>query len=225
MHMFGMCYFIRYSFGDGLLVPIYLRMIITALLSGVSVLMYGIYKTQIRKYVMIAMLLSSAGDIFMVNSASIGVFSTYIGAALFIAAHLIYGEGFRKQIVHIGGKSGNVMLYIGAAVMVISAVVLGVLAFTVADEKKPIMFVLILFYIAAIGYNLCMNFSYAKISGGTACILPFAILAFYLTDIFIFEDMLNIDHSMRKFVWLIYPEAQLLLILFNSSLKKAKNKN
>ncbi|MBP9988146.1 MAG: hypothetical protein KBT46_01470 [Ruminococcus sp.] len=206
------------------MVPVYLRMIITALLSLISVLMFCIYKTEVRKNVMLAMLLSSVGDVFMVNSASIGVFSTYIGAAIFIAAHLVYGESFRKQIKSVGEKPYNIMFFIGIAIMITSAVVLGVLAFTVADEKKPIMFVLILFYIAAIGYNVCMNFSYAKIAGGTACILPFAILAFYLTDIFIFEDMLNIDHSMRKFVWLIYPEAQLLLILFNSGLKRKKIK-
>ena len=206
------------------MVPVYLRMIITALLSLISVLMFCVYKTEVRKNVMLAMLLSSVGDVFMVNSASIGAFSTYIGAAVFIAAHIVYGEGFRKQIKAVGEKPYNKMLYAGVVVMVVSAVVLGVLAFTVADEKKPIMFVLILFYIAAIGYNVCMNFSYAKVAGGTACILPFAILAFYLTDIFIFEDMLNIDHSMRRFVWLIYPEAQLLLILFNSSLKHTTDK-
>lgn len=205
------------------MVPVYLRMIITAVLSVLSVVLYLVYRTEPRKDSMLAMLLSSVGDVLIVNSASIGQLATYFGAAAFIAAHIIYGECFRKQIKKANGKYFNPLFFTGAAVMTVSAVIIGVLAFTVPAEKKPIMFVLILFYIAAIGYNVCSSFSISKVKGGLFGILPAAALAFYLTDIFIFEDMLNIDHNMRQFVWLIYPEAQLCLVLFNSSLKKEQN--
>ena len=195
-------------------------MIITALLSTLSVVLYFVYRTEPRKDSMLAMLLSSGGDVLIVNSASIGQLATYFGAAAFIAAHIIYGECFRKQISKADGKYFNGLFYSGAVIMAVSAVIIGILAFTKPEEKKPVMFVLILFYIAAIGYNVCSSFSLAKVKGGLFRILPVAALAFYLTDIFIFEDMLNIDHSMRQYVWLIYPEAQLCLVLFNTKLKR-----
>ena len=204
------------------MVPVFLRMIITALLSILAVILYAICKTEPRKDAMTAMLLSSVGDVFMVNSASIGEFATYIGAAAFIAAHIVYGECFRKQIKKRNAPFFNPAFIIGGAIMLISAAVLGYLAFTVPEQKKPVMFVLILFYIAAIGYNVCSEFSFAKVFGGIAWLLPFAVLAFYLTDYFIFEDMLNINHSLRQYVWLIYPEAQLLIVLLSSSLKRNK---
>ena len=171
---------------------------------------------------MVAMLLSSVGDIFMVNADKIGQYSTYIGAGLFIAAHIIYGTGFYEDTKAKGKKIFNPSFYVGLALMIISVLWLGYEEFFVASEKKPIMFFLILIYISAIGYNVCSQFSYAGNEKGASMILPPAIIVFYITDIFIFLNMLNINNGLRQYVWFAYPVAQLAIILFNGKFEKKK---
>lgn len=201
------------------MVPVPVRLILTALLSMLAVILFLVCRTQPRKSAMIAMLLSSCGDVFMVISAAWGQLATYAGAAFFIAAHIVYGGGFYEQLKAKGQPRINAGTYAGIVLMVLSAVGLGIAAFTVPEDKKPVMFALILVYIAAIGYNVTSTFSLAKAFGRTYLILPFAAVVFYVTDVFIFADMLNIDHTLRQYVWLAYPEAQLLLILFTDEFR------
>ena len=104
--------------------------------------------------------------------------------------------------------------------MVLTAAGLGIAAFTVPEKPQTVMFLLILLYIAVIGYNLCSNFAYSFSAKGARLILPLAIVLFYATDIFIFLEMLDITDALRYYVWYGYPPAQLALILFNSPLKK-----
>lgn len=172
---------------------------------------------------MIAMLLSTAGDLFMVNVFSLENINTYIGAALFIAAHIVYAGVFVDRCKLLGYKYFSPGFFCGLSVMVISAVGLAVAEFGFAQEKKPVMFFLILIYVAVIGYNLCSQFTYAFAKTGLALILPFAITVFYATDIFIFLNMLNINNDLRQYVWYFYPFAQLAIILFNSEFKKESN--
>ena len=202
------------------MIPIYARMIMTALLSLTAVILFLIFRTSARRDCMTAMLLSSVGDMFMVNVFGLGQFSTYIGAAMFIAAHIVYGGCFLKLSKATGKKYINSGFIVGLVIMIASALLLGVLAFTVPAEPKPIMFALILIYIAAIAYNVCGNFSYGFNAKGIRLILPAAVLVFYVTDVFIFFDMLGINSDLRQFVWYAYPLAQLALILFNSEFKR-----
>lgn len=188
----------------------------TAVLSAAAIILYLRSRTKPRKSLMLAMLLSSAGDVFMVNSSRWGQLATYAGAAFFIAAHLTYADGFFSQLKGKGLPAKNTGTYAGIAAMGLSAVGLGIAAFTIPDKPKPVMFALILLYIAAIGCNVTSTFSLAKAFGKTYRLLPCAAVVFYVTDIFIFADMLDIDHSLRQFVWLAYPEAQLILQLFGT---------
>lgn len=200
--------------------PVYAKMIITALLSITAVTIYIKLPCTLRKSCMIAMLLSSAGDVFMVNAPVTGPFSTYVGAGFFIAAHLVYGGGFYGEMKKADTVIINPSFFTGLAIMLLSAAGLGVAEFAGSTGKKPVLFVLILVYIAAIGYNVCSMFSYAENKKGLTFLLPPAVILFYITDVFIFLDMLEINGSLRQYVWWFYPIAQLVIILFNSPFKK-----
>ncbi|MCQ2463799.1 MAG: lysoplasmalogenase family protein [Clostridia bacterium] len=202
--------------------PIFLKVIISVSLSIISVLLFACLKDKSRKGCMAAMLLSTAGDLFMVNIFSLENINTYIGAGFFIAAHIVYVGVFTDNCKKRGYKYFSPGFFTGAAVMLFSVIALSAAEFGFANEKKPVMFCLILIYIAAIGYNLCSQFSYAFSKKGISLILPFAITVFYITDIFIFLNMLDINNDLRQYVWYFYPFAQLAIILFNSDLKKEK---
>lgn len=202
------------------MVPDYARMIITFCLSAFSLLMFLIYRSELRKNCMFAMFICSLGDIFMVFRDKIGDFSAFLGAGLFIAAHILYGSGFYKEIRKSNNRISNPGFYCACCLMIISAICLGISEFSGNQPVMPVMFVLILLYIAAIGYNVCSMFSYAYIFKKGAFVLPFAVILFYITDIFIFLDMLQINGTLRQYVWCFYPLAQLCILLFNSPIRK-----
>lgn len=196
--------------------PVYVKMMITAMLSVTAVILYKIFPSDLRKSCMIAMLLSSVGDVFMVNTPKIGEYSTFIGAGFFIAAHIVYGGGFYSEIRKNGNRIMRFPFWLGFGIMLLSAVLLGAAEFTLPEEKKPVMFLLILVYIAAIGYNVCSEFAFSVYEKKLTLILPFSVILFYITDVFIFLNMLGINDSLRQYVWYFYPAAQLMIILFNS---------
>lgn len=205
-------------------IPLFLKLLMTLTLSALSVVLYFALKCEARRLCMFAILLSTAGDFFMTDALGIGGFSTYIGAGLFIVAHGLYADCFRRKAKAAGYKYFGGGFFAGLFLMLVSAIALGVAAFTVPAEPRSLMFFLILVYIAVIGYNLCSNFAFSFSAGGVYLLLPFAITLFYATDVFIFLDMLNISHALRQYVWYGYPIAQLLLILFNSPLRKGLEK-
>ncbi len=202
------------------IIPLWLKIAMTVFLSALSVLLYFKLRGENRRLCMIAMLLSTVGDFFMTDVFGIGGFSTYPGAAFFMAAHIVYAGCFVKAAKARGIKYFGCGFWTGLVFMVLTAAALGIAAFTVPEEPQPVMFFLILLYIAIIGYNLCSNFAFSFAAKGQYLILPFAIVLFYATDIFIFLEMLGITDALRYYVWYGYPLAQLALILFNSPLKK-----
>lgn len=204
------------------IIPLYVKLIMTVALSTLSVFLYFRLGGISRKLCMIAMLLSTVGDFFMTDAFGMGSFSTYPGAAFFMAAHVVYGGCFVKAAKKREYKYFGCGFRTGLVFMVLTAAGLGIAAFTVPEKPQTVMFFLILLYIAVIGYNLCSNFAFSFAAKGIYLILPFAIVLFYATDIFIFLEMLNITDALRYFVWYGYPLAQLALILFNSPLKKEK---
>lgn len=204
------------------IIPLYVKLIMTVALSTLSVFLYFRLGGISRKLCMIAMLLSTVGDFFMTDAFGMGSFSTYPGAAFFMAAHVVYGGCFVKAAKEREYKYFGCGFRTGLVFMVLTAAGLGIAAFTVPEKPQTVMFFLILLYIAVIGYNLCSNFAFSFAAKGIYLILPFAIVLFYATDIFIFLEMLNITDALRYYVWYGYPLAQLALILFNSPLKKEK---
>lgn len=202
------------------ILPLWLKLTMSVSISALAVVLFLKLGGQYRRLCMIAMLLSTVGDFFMTDTFGMGSFSTYPGAAFFMAAHCVYAACFVKLCKDRGYKYFGGGFYTGLVFMLLTAAGLGVAAFTVPEKPQTVMFFLILLYIAIIGYNLCSNFAYAFSAKGVQLILPFAIVLFYATDVFIFLEMLDITDALRYYVWYGYPLAQLALVLFNTPLKK-----
>ena len=74
------------------------KIIMTAILSITAILLFVFLGGRSRRECMIAMLLSTIGDVFMVDGVINWELSTYVGAAFFMAAHIVYAGCFVKNI-------------------------------------------------------------------------------------------------------------------------------
>ena len=72
----------------------YIKVTISLLLSLLAICLYQKLKGEERKYCMVGMMLSTAGDIFMTDVLKLGAIGTYPGAAFFILAHIVYAFCF-----------------------------------------------------------------------------------------------------------------------------------
>ena len=196
------------------------KVIISLLLSAAAVVLYCTRKGKLRKQCMIAMLLCTVGDVFMVNLFPIGEVSTFIGAAFFMAGHVVYGTGFLRAAVRKGYAVKNRGFSAGIALVILSAVLLGVLAFAVPAKPQTLMYFLILIYVAVIGYNLALQFSYAHSEKGLRYLTALGMGLFLISDFVIFLNMLDVTPAHNDFVWATYIPAQALVILFCDRLKR-----
>lgn len=197
------------------------KVIISIVLSLTSIGLFVTLKGKERKISMIAMLLSTIADIFMTDILSLGEISTYPGAAFFILAHLVYAFGFFKASKRKGYTIINKGAITGIILVVLSAVALGIIAFSI-EEPQTVMFFLILVYYLIIGFNLVMQFSYATNEKGSRLMLIPAMTLFLISDFTIFLNMLAVTPEHNDLVWLTYIPAQFFIILFNSNLRKEK---
>ena len=197
------------------------KLIISFSLSILAIVLFLIFKGEQRKKCMYAMLLCTVGDVFMVNTFNLGSFNTYIGAAFFMAAHVIYGLCFLQSSKAKNYKIANKGFVIGIIISGLAAIVLGILAFTIPSEPQIVMYMLILIYLSIIAFNLVSQFSYAVAEGKIRKLLIVAMSLFLISDFVIFLSMLYITPEYNDFVWATYAPAQLLIILFNSNFQKS----
>ena len=195
------------------------KVIISVLLSILSVVLFCTLRGRERKSCMWAMLLCTVGDLFMVDLFGLGSASTYPGAALFMAGHIVYGLGFLRAAKAKGEPLCNTGFRIGLLLVFAAAVVLGVLAFAVPEAPQTLMYFLILIYLAVIGFNLVCQFSCAWAERGSRWLIAVGMALFLLSDFVIFLNMLDVTPAHNDFVWATYIPAQLLILLFCRELK------
>lgn len=191
------------------------KLIISFALSATSVGLFVKFRGEERKLCMIAMLLSTVGDLFMTDTFHMGAASTYPGAAGFILAHIVYAICFTKASKRKGYKIANKGMGAGIALTLAVVAVLTILMFKVTGSVQGMYFPL-LAYLAIIGVNLCCQFSYAVNEKGRRYWLIVGMTLFIISDMVVFLPMLNISPEYNDFVWATYAPAQLLIILFNS---------
>ena len=203
------------------MLPRIAKVIISIVLSALSVTLYLTLRGRERKSCMLAMLLCTVGDLFMVNLFGLGEVSTYPGAAFFMAGHLVYGLGFMKASREKNYAFRNGGFSTGLVFTAAVTVLLGVLAFTVPQKPQTLMFFLILIYIAVIGFNLVCQFSYAWSEKGSRFMIALGMALFLISDFVIFLNMLDVTPAHNDLVWATYIPAQLLILLFCRPLKGA----
>ena len=195
------------------------KIIISILLSLASAVLLLVFKGKERRQCMLAMILCTVGDLFMVDAFRMGDSSTYPGAAFFMLGHVVYGLCFLKASKRKGYLFRNQGFWAGGIFVAASAVLLGVLAFAIPEKPQTVMYFLILIYLAVIGFNLSAQFSYAFSEKGSRWMLAAAMSLFLISDFVIFLNMLDITPAHNDFVWATYIPAQALILLFNQDLK------
>lgn len=199
------------------------KIVISILLSILSIVLFIVYGGKVRKHSMIAMLLCTIADLFMVDAFGLADISTYIGAVVFMAGHVFYGTGFLKSSKAKSYAIKNKGFFSGLALVIVATIILGVLTFTIPDKVEPILFIIIVVYIAIIGYNLVMQFSYAYSEKGKRYMLVVAMTLFIISDFLVALDMLSIiAQPQNDLVWATYIPAQAFIILFCDELSKTK---
>lgn len=197
--------------------PLYLKLICTGVLSLVAIVLFLLNrKSKPRLYCMIAMILCSIGDVFMTNSLKINdMVSTIIGALSFILGHLVYAYMF-YTLKNKQGKLVNPGFVAGLVVGLVPIIVMDILGFTIVEEPEVLYLIAVPVYVLVITIHISCNFSYAwQIKSWRSIVLAFAVVLFYVTDIWIFLYMFKLaPKALQDCVWHFYPLAQLLLILF-----------
>ena len=199
------------------------KVIISFILSGLAVFLYAGLKGSERKWCMFAMLASTLGDIFMTDIVGIGAASTYPGAAFFILAHILYAVCFLRAARRRGRAIMNKGMLAGIVLTALAAVAMAGAMLSVTGQLQG-MFLPLIAYLLFIGFNLCCQFSYAYSEGGARRLLMLGMGLFLVSDFLVFLPMLNVCEgtpAYNDWIWFTYIPAQLLIILFNSDLRKS----
>lgn len=197
------------------------KVIISALISVLSIFLFIKFKGHNRKWVMIGMILSTCGDVFMTDIVNLGELSTYFGAGFFILAHIIYAYCFISASRKNEYKFFNKGFVTGLSLVILTAILLTIFRLHKAGSLQGMYFPL-LAYLAFIGLNLVSQFSYATNKKGITLFLTLGMTLFLISDFLVFLPMIDFviaDDLYNIVIWLLYIPAQLLIVLFNSEFK------
>jgi len=193
--------------------------VLTCLMSLMAVILAAVFPSQHRWICAAAMIVSSLGDIVLMNFKGIGhrmpVPYFYVGAVLFMAAHLLYIRAFSLRIVHDGRQLVNGGFLAAVAVVLIVWILLTV--FSVRTGKFSwTMYALCFVYMCIIGCNCAVIFSFAFSAGGWYLIAAAGALSFFISDLIIGAGELTgfTTPALQEGIWWFYPIGQILILLF-----------
>ena len=198
----------------------YSKVVCSILLSLLAVILFLRNRSEERKLCMVAMILSSFGDIFMTDVLKLGSAGTVPGAAFFILAHILYAVCFFRAEKRNRCRIVNNGFIVGMCLTVLAAALLTVLMLAKTGRVQT-MYVPVLGYLAFICLNLISQFSYGFNRKGSFYFLPAAMTLFLISDFLVFLPILAVVQESVIYnlvIWMFYLPAQLLIILFNSAL-------
>lgn len=193
--------------------------VLTCLMSLMAVVLAVFLSSPHRWLCAAAMIVSSLGDIVLMNFKNIGsrmpVPYFYVGAVLFMGAHLLYIGAFASRIRQNGWRLANAGFWTAAAFVLLIWIVLTVFSFRVG-ASEPIMYLLCLVYMCIIGCNCAVICSFAFSAGGWYLIAAAGALSFFISDLIIGIDRLTgfTTPALQEGIWWFYPIGQILIILF-----------
>ncbi|MCQ2793764.1 MAG: lysoplasmalogenase family protein [Bacilli bacterium] len=180
------------------------------------VLAIALKEQKNRIYVIFGTLFGLTGDVFLgIHGIS---WRAFAGGAAFLVEHIIYIVMLFSLIKKEKLKIFNIGFYIGIIFFVITTITIEALAFTVVKDQNIALGCLVPFYILGLSLNLALNFSYSYQKKGTYYFFALGMLIFFVTDIWVFLNVLHINGDLSKFIWYFYQIGQLLLIIFNNEL-------
>ncbi len=194
------------------------RLVLTLLMSAFACVMAVLFPSLPRLLAAIAMLMSSLGDIVLMDykpiTHSLHLSGFITGSLVFVAAHLMYIAAFGTRI-YLAGYSylnpGIAAAFVCYVLLVTAAIVLVLLRNTEVNS----MLWLSMIYLFVITANCATVFSYAYSAHGAALLSAVGVLLFLASDYFIvLERACGIrSRVLRELIWWLYPIGQILLLL------------
>lgn len=188
--------------------------VLTMLLSALTLVLAAVQRSKVGWLVFAAMAMSSVGDLFMMNFRNLSrTFGDTLvwGAAAFMVAHVLYACAYRSM-----AKGRGRFFNFGAAVALL--IVAGCAVFfarACALRRNFGRFPLAMVYLAVIGGNLTVIFSYAwaRLRKNPLALLAAAGAAsFFASDFIIGLGLLAKISRYNDLIWWLYPIGQILLI-------------
>ena len=194
-------------------------LVLTSLLSLFALVMAVFFGGGDRWICFAAMLLSSCGDIFLMNLDFIrSRFANYfvIGAAFFMLSHLVYAAAFLRLIRENGYQIKGAGL---VSAVIVSVLVLAVMLILMVKNGTytPSALLLSLIYLGIITVNMAcvFGFTFHAAADGHAwrLISAVGVLSFFISDCIIGLDILCGVKNFGHLIWWFYPIGQLLLLI------------
>ena len=193
--------------------------VLTGLLSLFSLLL-ALFAGGVDRWICFAaMVLSSVGDIFLMNFKHLSLrFPNYfvIGAVFFMLSHLVYASAFCCLNRSFGYAPKGVGLYTGIAVA-LAALVFFLSLMARSGRLNAYNLAIAVVYLAVISVNMCsvFNFTFHAAADGHPWRLLSAVgmFSFFLSDCFIGLNMLGGISRYGHLIWWYYPIGQILLLI------------
>lgn len=191
--------------------------VLTLLISLYGIILACVFRTPQRIICAAAMLLSSLGDILLMDykpvTKKLPLRGFTAGAASFGIAHLVYASAFIFIMVKEGYGVVNPGFFCGIGLFVASVAALIFLMKT-KKQNNPVMKVLPFCYLLLISFNLTVIFSCSVSRGAYGLISGIGALSFYVSDLILsvrLVSSIKIKHN-EALVWWFYPIGQILLL-------------
>lgn len=190
------------------------KLVLTALISLTAIVLAVIDPTPTRIICIPAMLLSSLGDIILMNykpiTKNLPVKGFIAGAVAFAAAHVIYFAAF---LFSVKGRYFNVGAICGIALFVLISVCMPLIFPHGRGENR--MLFLGLLYLFFIALNYITVYSCAASHGGIFWVSAVGVTSFLISDLFIAADKIlgRKKKNSDLWIWTLYPIGQLLLLI------------
>ena len=165
-----------------------------------------------NRLLLVAMMFSFLGDLFMMNFLNMRKFInfplTLLGMVAFGLAHFVYSEAFLLETVSVTGL--NMYYILGGILFLIMLIVSYVVFRLVYKKEQKVIFLALVPYTLVVGYNMVIitGFSFS-----TGIFLPFVgIILFIISDILIvFRETTKLK-KLTKWIWLFYVIGQTLML-------------
>lgn len=193
-------------------------LVLTILMSLFALVLALIFPSKARWICFAAMVLSSVGDILLMDFASINrllpISSFFAGAFAFMLSHLIYIIAFATEIRTGGHRFVNPGFFIALGIILLACIAVFGTALR-QSYISPIMMTLCVVYALIIGANCVTIFSFAWSVRSWHSIAALGALSFFISDLIIGLNQLliPIPHSWNDAIWWFYPIGQILILI------------
>lgn len=202
----------KVRFSD-ILLRIEFKFVMTVVLSIFAVTRYLMMPDRIHELCFLAMLLSTMGDLCMMNHMGVPAITFkgkqfYAGMTFFIIAHIFYRQMFRcilPEAISWGIGETVSILFLLAFLVVINLCQL--------KKDSKIFNVATGLYTGFIFSNLAAALNCAYYLRGSYILAFIGVVCFIISDFFLLiRETYRDTPVVRKLVWIFYPLAQILII-------------